>query len=518
MNINLEHTSIPQAVENAGHSTASAQEEPLTFWHKLISILRWKPQRCHFDPAHPPPFTFALTLLYAFTATFSIANQYYNHPILNKIAEHYDVSYERVSAVPTLTSTGYAAGLLLLCPLGDTFKKRGYILLLNLISALLWIPLCITDSFALFCVFSFLSAVTAVAAQLVMPLVDSLAPRHRRATYLSIVVSGIMFGVLIGRILSGLVTQYSGSWRTIYWVALGLQMMILILLWLFMPDYPSANPGGINYFKLLGDIGKLLVREPLLMQACLVGLLTYAMFASFWTTLTFLLASPPYLYSSMTIGLLAFIGIAGMAFAPLFTHFVIEKLPLLFSIILGELTCLVGIIIGTYTGKFTIAGPVVQAFAIDLGLQISQIAQRTAIYAIDPKQKNRINTAYMVSLAVGLLMGAAVGNKGYAQGGWIESGSISVGFAGLALVICVARGPWEQRWVGWRGGWRLKKHENVTDRSEGIDRGLEGESRPHDTDEEKGRHTAGTVSRDSPMRGEVEEEEEKVLVEKKTDS
>ena len=34
-----------------------------------------------------------------------------------------------------------------------------------------------------------------------------------------------------------------------------------------------------------------------------------------------------------------------------------------FSNILGELICLIGVIIGTYTGEFTIAGPVIQAFA-----------------------------------------------------------------------------------------------------------------------------------------------------------
>ena len=32
-----------------------------------------------------------------------------------------------------------------------------------------------------------------------------------------------------------------------------------------------------------------------------------------------------------------------------------------------------------------------------------------------------------------------------------------MGFIGLGLSFCVARGPWENRWVGWRGGWRIHK-------------------------------------------------------------
>lgn len=39
-------------------------------------------------------------------------------------------------------------------------------------------------------------------------------------------------------------------------------------------------------------------------------------------------------------------------------------------------------------------------------------------------------------------MGTAVGNKLYARGGWVASGSCSVGFVGVALLVCFARAPW----------------------------------------------------------------------------
>ena len=55
-----------------------------------------------------------------------------------------------------------------------------------------------------------------------LPLVGGLAPAHRRATALSVVVSGVFLGILIARVLSGVVTEYT-SWRNVYWLALGLQ-------------------------------------------------------------------------------------------------------------------------------------------------------------------------------------------------------------------------------------------------------------------------------------------------------
>ena len=79
-----------------------------------------------------------LNLLFAFAATFTVANLYYNHPILNKLAEDFDVTYEQVSVVPTLMQAGYAAGLLFLCPLGDIFRRRAFVLLLVWFTAIVW--------------------------------------------------------------------------------------------------------------------------------------------------------------------------------------------------------------------------------------------------------------------------------------------------------------------------------------------------------------------------------------------
>lgn len=313
-----------------------------------------------------------------------------------------------------------------------------------------------TKSLAVFTAISFITAVTTVTPQLMLPLVGDLAPPHRRAAALSIVVSGLLLGMLIARLLSGALTNYT-SWRNIYWLALGLQYLILIMLWLFMPDYPSTNPNGLNYFKMLWSIVQMLFKHPVLVQACLVSCFTSATFTNFWTTLTFLLSSPPYNYDSLVIGLFALIGIASMCLGPLWAKHVIDRFVPLFSVIMGELWCLLGICIGTYTGTFTVAGPIIQAFFNDFGLQTAQIANRSAIYSIAPKARNRVNTAYMVAVFIGQLVGTAAGNHLYADGGWIVSGSYSVGSIGVALFFCLVRGPWEEGWVGWRGGWSIRK-------------------------------------------------------------
>jgi len=273
-----------------------------------------------------------------------------------------------------------------------------------------------------------------------LPLVGELAPPHRRGAALGIVVPGLTIGILTARVLSGTVTNYV-SWRYIYWMSAGLQFLIFALLWLFMPDYPSTNPSGLNYFKMLYFDFRLMTKYSVLVQACLIAFLTSATFTNFWTTLTFLLFSPPYKYKPLPIGLFGLIGIFGTLFVPAYARLVTDRYVPLFSVITGELISLAAITIGTYTGTFTVAGPVIQALFLDAGLQTVAVANRTAIYTIEPKARNRVNTAYMPATFCGQLTGTSVGNKLYAQGGWIRSGSCSVGFIGVTFIIIALRGP-----------------------------------------------------------------------------
>ncbi|KAL8736964.1 MAG: hypothetical protein Q9181_002160 [Wetmoreana brouardii] len=472
-------SSCPESLERKDNSP-----ENLTQWQKILNAISYTPKRCRYDPTSPPRFSTSLNLLFAFAGAFTVANLYYSHPILHLLAREFRVSNERASLIPTLAQTGYAAGLLFLCPLGDVFPRRLFVLALVLFTATVWLGLCLTNSFSIFCFLTFLTSVTTVTPQLILPLVGDLAPPDRRATALSLIVSGLLMGLLLARLLSGVVTNYA-PWRTIYWIAFGLQYLIFTLLWLFMPDYPSSNPAGINYFRILWSILTIFIRHPLLVQACLVAFCTSAIFTNFWTTLTFLLSSPPYEYSTLAIGLFALIAIATMFLGPLWSRHVTDRFIPLFSVILGLFICLIGTCIGTYTGTFSVAGPIIQAFTLDFGIQTSQIANRSAIYSILPKARNRVNTAFMLAAFCGQLTGTAVGNHVYAIGGWISSGSTSVGFLAAAFLLCAVRGPRETGWFGWSGGWAWKKKTDVgpadeaaseVKREEGAGKGTAGEA------------------------------------------
>ncbi|KAI6779631.1 uncharacterized protein J7T54_008249 [Emericellopsis cladophorae] len=389
-----------------------------TIWRRLLT-----PPDCRWNKISPPAFTTGLCVLYALSATFTVANLYYNQPILDKIAVTFDVTYEQSSQVPTLLQAGYAAGLIFILPLGDMVERRAFILALVLLTATLWISLCVTTSFTTFRIISFICGATTVTPQLMIPLVGDFAPPERKGANLSIVTSGLLLGMLVARLLSGVVANYT-AWRNIYWLACGAQYVLGLMLYLFMPDYPATNPDTLHYLRALWSIPKMMFTEPVLIQACAMAFTMSSCFTSFWTTVTFLLVSPPYEYPSLVVGLFSLLNIVALVSVPLYGR-IIDRFVPLFSILLGQMVMLGGIIFGTFTGTFTVAGPILQAIGIDVGVQIAQVANRSSIFSINPKARNRVNTAYMACAFAGQLTGTAVGNRLYAAGGWRYSGGCS---------------------------------------------------------------------------------------------
>ena len=206
----------------------------------------------------------------------------------------------------------------------------------------------------------------------------------------------------------------------------------------------------------------MLKKHAVLVQAGLISFTASAAFTSYWTTLTFLLAGPPYHYSTLVIGLFALLGIAAMCLSPVYAKLFIDKFVPAISVFIGLFLDIVGAVIGTYIGTFSVAGPIIQALGLDAGMQISQIANRSSIYAVEPKGRNRINTVFMVLTFLGQITGTAAGNKLYAQHGWVASGSLSVALIGFGVVVNSIRGPYEKGWIGWGGGWTITKRNKMS--------------------------------------------------------
>jgi predicted MFS family arabinose efflux permease len=175
-------------------------------------------------------------------------------------------------------------------------------LLLVGLSTTLTIGLAVTKNLLVFEVISFLIGLTSVTPQLLLPLAADLAPPARRGSAISIVLSGYLLGILISRVLSGIVANFA-SWRFVYCMSIGIQIFVLGGAYLLLPDYPVKNR-DISYLGMFYSMAKFVVTEPLVGQIMIVNWAAAACYTNWWVTLTFLLGGSPYYYSTLVILLL----------------------------------------------------------------------------------------------------------------------------------------------------------------------------------------------------------------------
>jgi hypothetical protein len=183
--------------------------------------------------------------------------------------------------------------------------------------------------------------------------------------------------------------------------------------------------------------------------------------------LTFLLSAEPYSYSTLVIGLFAVVGILPMAFGPVYSRLVLEKSVPLVSALVGVGFCLVGAVVGIVGSDTStnvdsrpggnIAGPIIQCILLDLGQQVALTACRVAIYESAPGARSRVNTAFVLFLFGGNILGTSLGPMLFVRFGWVVTEGAAVGFAGLAILLGGVRGPREEGWGGWGGGWGWRR-------------------------------------------------------------
>src|SRR5690606_25595946 len=141
-----------------------------------------------------------------------VANNYYNQPLLALIADDLHVTESAASKISVLTQLGYAAGLLLIVPLGDKFLRKKLILidLVLVFLSLVWMTF--GQELWMLYAASLLIGATSVIPQLFVPIAAQLSADKEKSTNIGIVMSGLLLGILLSRFIGGIVGEIWG-WR-----------------------------------------------------------------------------------------------------------------------------------------------------------------------------------------------------------------------------------------------------------------------------------------------------------------
>ncbi|HKN04560.1 MAG TPA: MFS transporter [Buttiauxella sp.] len=376
----------------------------------------------------------ALIVLMSLATGLAVASNYYAQPLLDTIANAFSLSINQAGFIVTAAQLGYAVGLLFLVPLGDMFERRGLIVFMTLLAAGGMVIVALSQTLWMMILGTALTGLFSVVAQILVPLAATLAEPEKRGKVVGTIMSGLLLGILLARTVAGLLASI-GGWRTVYWVASVLMVAMALALWRGLPKVKSET--HLNYLQLLSSVFGLFIKTPLLRTRALLGCLTFANFSILWTSMAFLLASPPFNFSEGVIGLFGLAGAAGALGARPAGGFADKGK--------AHLTTTIGLVllllswIATAMGQYSIIALIIGILVLDLTVQGVHITNQTVIYRMMPDARNRLTAGYMTSYFIGGAAGSIISASAYQHAGW--NGVCAAG-AIIALLNLV---------VWWRG-------------------------------------------------------------------
>lgn len=369
----------------------------------------------------------------AIIAGISVANLYYNQPLLNLISRDLHISEFTANMIAMITQIGYAIGLLFIIPLGDLYKRRNIILVNFSILVLSLLTTALSPTIYLILPASLLTGICSVMPQIFIPIAAQFSTPETKGRNVGIVLSGLLTGILASRVVSGITGEYLG-WRFIFFVAAALMVISMIVIMRVLPDIPSNFKG--KYSDLMKSLFSLIAEYPQLRISSLRAGIAFGSFLALWTTLAFKMEQAPFFAGNNIVGLLGLCGIAGAITA----SFIGKYINTLGVKRLNYIGC--GLIFAAwfsvYSGQNSYTGIIAGILLIDIGMQCIQLSNQATLFSLNPKASNRINTIFMTTYFTGGSLGTFLAGTFWHWFGWTGVAGTGLMLAACSLAINIA--------------------------------------------------------------------------------
>ena len=372
----------------------------------------------------------SLLLTMAVIAGLTVANCYYNQPLLEMIRHDMGVSQHAANLITVVTQIGYALGLCFLIPMGDLYSRRRIIVINMSVAAVMAVIIAFAQKVWIVWGASLLLGACSVIPQFFIPIAGQYSEKKNKSRNMGIVLSGLLTGILASRVVSGYVGEWLG-WREMFIIAALIMIVCMILTLKIMPQIDSNYIG--TYRGLMKSVFHIVANNARIRLYAIRAAFSFGSMMAIWSCLAFRLAQAPFFSGSEMVGTLGMCGIAGALAASglgkLVNQWGIRKLSLY-----GACLQLVAWTTAYLFGD-TYMGLIVAIILVDIGLQCLQLSNQSGCIQEMPEASNRANTIFMTTYFIGGSFGTYCAGLAWTHEGWM--GVCAVGAVLAAISLCI---------------------------------------------------------------------------------
>lgn len=353
-----------------------------------------------------------IVLLMAIACGLCTGSNYYNQPLLNSIAQDFNVTVSTTAYLSFTAQIMYTLGLLLLVPLGDMFEKKKAIVSFMSLGAVGQLICAFSPNIQVMFIGTAMSSLFSIAAQILIPFSTTLGDPKKSAQIVGTLMSGLLMGILLARTIAGFISSIM-SWHAIYYMS---GVLLIVAATLIARQLPTSTSPKIVYSEILKSMYQLLKTHQVLQKRAVLGALCFSVVSIVFTTMALLLSDVPFQYSDFQIGLVGLVGITGVVMGPWigrqFQQGNEQKLTR-YSLYLLLLSWLI-----LSAAKLSLFIYLAGLVVIYISLTILHILNQNVVYAIDPLARSRLNSIYMTIYFLGAALGSFFAAWIWADYGW----------------------------------------------------------------------------------------------------
>lgn len=371
-----------------------------------------------------------IIMLMAAMAGLTVANLYYNQPLLEMIRCDLQTSSSLANLIAVITQVGYALGLLFIVPTGDLISRRKIIVVCMVMAALMTATIGLSDNIHVIWGASLLMGACSIVPQLFIPIAGQFSKPENKARNMGYVLSGLLIGILAARVVSGMIGEWFG-WRMMYYIA-GVLMIICLALTLWLMPRMQKNFTG-SYIGLMRSVVHIFLDHPRIRINSLRAAFGFGSTLSFWACLAFHIAGHPFYSGSDAVGYLGICGVASAMVASGIGKYIPRYGTKRFCII-GSI-CQIAAWGVAYAFGYTYLGLILSLVLVDSGLQCLQLSNQSACIQEVPEASNRANTIFMTTYFIGGSMGTFLAGQGWYVAEWQGVCLVGITFAIISLSV-----------------------------------------------------------------------------------